>query len=59
MQRLVVVRFDARGRTILFGDSLKTIADGIVTQRTLARGETADVLRRTFGLAAEPEAVAG
>ncbi|WP_414444207.1 arylamine N-acetyltransferase family protein [Burkholderia sp. 22PA0106] len=59
VQRLVVVRFDSRGRTILFGDSLKTIADGVVTQRTLGRDETADVLRQTFGLEAEPEAVAG
>ncbi len=52
VQRLVVVLHDARGRRILSGDSLKTVADGVTTQRTLPACEVPVVLRRDFGLTA-------
>ena len=50
VQKLLVVRHTPAGRAILFGDTLKTVSHGEVSQRTLAAQERDQVLASVFGL---------
>ncbi len=47
-QKPLVVMFTENGRNILFGDSFKQVAGGVVTQRTLETAEQVGVLRDYF-----------
>lgn len=49
-QKPLIVRFTEDGRNILFGDKLKQVAGGTVSQRDLGPGEQAEVLSKLFGL---------
>ena len=50
VQKLLVVRHTPAGRAILFGDTLKTVSQGEVQQRTVAAEELDRVLADVFGL---------
>lgn len=50
VQRLLVVLHQPAGRVILFGDTLKTITDGVVTKRIIPKSERSDTLKTLFGL---------
>ena len=52
VQKLVVVLHRPDGRLILIGDVLKTVTQGRVEKRQLARQEVAEVLAACFGLSA-------
>ncbi len=51
VQKPLIVLHNHAGRKILFGDQLKTVADGRVETRSVARGDYETVLRDDFGLA--------
>lgn len=57
VKSLLVILHHARGRSILFGNSLKTIIDGQVSQRMLAEDEIDTVLQQTFGLRRSTEVI--
>lgn len=50
VQKLLVVLHTQAGRHILFGNTLKTIADGVVEKRILSAVERTDTLKTVFGL---------
>lgn len=50
VQKLLVVLHDPAGRTILFGDMLKTIRNGTVEKQTIAPEVCASILADRFGL---------
>jgi len=51
VQKLLVVLHTPTGRHILFGNTLKTIANAVVEKRILSAEERADTLKTVFGLA--------
>jgi N-hydroxyarylamine O-acetyltransferase len=50
VKSLLVINHNASGRTILFGNSLKTIANGQSNKRSLEAHEIDSILKNTFGL---------
>jgi N-hydroxyarylamine O-acetyltransferase len=54
VQKLLIVLHNPAGRKILFGDQLKTIANGEVTIQTIAPEEGVTVLANSFGLTINP-----
>jgi len=50
-QKPLVVLFTENGRNILFGDSFKQVAGGVVTKRTIAAAEQGRLLAEHFRLA--------
>lgn len=50
VQKLLVVRHHPEGRSILVGDTLKTIRNGSVEKKSLVADEVSSVLRHEFGL---------
>lgn len=50
VQKLLVVLHTPTGRHILFGNTLKTIADGVVEKRILSAEQRVDTLKSVFGL---------
>ena len=50
VQKLLVVLHSPEGRSILFGDSLKTIERGRVKKQTVAQHQRDSILARIFGL---------
>lgn len=53
VQRLLVVLHQPAGRTILFGDTLKMITDGVVAKKIIPKSERSDTLKTIFGLSSE------
>lgn len=51
VQKMLVILHNQTGRKILFGDMLKTIANGHVEKETIHDSERANILANTFGLA--------
>lgn len=58
VKMLLLVQHRADGRSILLGDTLKTVTHGQLAQRSVAPEERADVLRELFGLSL-PEPASG
>jgi N-hydroxyarylamine O-acetyltransferase len=50
VKHLLVINHNASGRTILFGNSLKTVVNGQSTQRSVQPHEVDSILKNTFGL---------
>jgi N-hydroxyarylamine O-acetyltransferase len=50
VKSLLVIGHSQRGRTVLFGNSLKTVVDGAVTKRVVEPNEIDTLLHTTFGL---------
>jgi N-hydroxyarylamine O-acetyltransferase len=50
VQKLLIVLHDQTGRKILFGDMLKTIANGRAEKQTIAPEDRASILSNKFGL---------
>lgn len=50
VKSLLVIGHNKRGRTILFGNSLKTVVDGIASKRTVNPNEIDMLLQTTFAL---------
>jgi N-hydroxyarylamine O-acetyltransferase len=50
VQKLLVVLHTPTGRHILFGNTLKTITNGVVEKRFLSAEERSGVLKKVFGL---------
>jgi len=50
VQKLLVVLHTPTGRHILFGNTLKTITDGVVEKRILSAEQRVDTLKSVFGL---------
>jgi N-hydroxyarylamine O-acetyltransferase len=50
VKSLLVIGHNARGRTILFGSSLKTVVDGVVSKRIVEPHEIDALLKDTFEL---------
>ncbi|MFA5241981.1 MAG: arylamine N-acetyltransferase [Sulfuricella sp.] len=50
VQKLLIVLHDRTGRKILFGDMLKTVANGRVENQTIAPEDRASILSNKFGL---------
>jgi N-hydroxyarylamine O-acetyltransferase len=50
VQKLVIVLHHAEGRSILVGDTLKTVHQGRVTKQTVAGAVRAALVRERFGL---------
>lgn len=50
VQKLLLVRHTATGRHVLFGDALKTYAEGRLTERQVSQAELPGVVRALFGL---------
>lgn len=50
VKSLLVISHQPRGRTILFGNGLKTVIDGQVSKQTVAQGDIDEVLKQTFQL---------
>ena len=50
VQRLLVVLHQPEGRQILFGETLKTIRQGVVEKRTVPSAERSETLKKLFGL---------
>lgn len=50
VQKLLIVLHDQTGRTILFGDKLKTVKNGEMEEQTIAPEDRAAILTNKFGL---------
>jgi N-hydroxyarylamine O-acetyltransferase len=50
VKSLLVINHNLTGRSILFGNSLKTVANGQVSKRTVEPHEIDGILKNTFGL---------
>jgi N-hydroxyarylamine O-acetyltransferase len=50
VQKLLIVLHDPAGRKILFGDTLKTVANGRVEKQIIAPEDRASILSNKFGL---------
>jgi N-hydroxyarylamine O-acetyltransferase len=50
VKSLLVIGHNKRGRTILFGNSLKTVVDGVVSKSTVDPNEIDMLLQTTFAL---------
>jgi N-hydroxyarylamine O-acetyltransferase len=50
VQKLLIVLHDRVGRTILFGDTLKTVENGTVETQTIAPADRAAIVLEKFGL---------
>ncbi|MCE5181585.1 MAG: arylamine N-acetyltransferase [Betaproteobacteria bacterium] len=54
VQKLLIVLHDQTGRKILFGDVLKTVANGNVEKQTIAQEDRVSILSNKFGLTWSP-----